>query len=173
MNHFHDTLMPINIRQVEETDLPLLHGESEMPYLQFLYHTAYQGMKRGEQMMWVVETVEDGIIGHIFVQFKSLHASLADGTERAYFYSFHVYSDHRSKGVGTCLLRFLEDNLRERGFQIVTLTVEKENSRARLFYERNGYLITGTEVVNVRSDHINGKWERTEKTAWRMEKCIL
>ena len=173
MNLLHEPLLPITIRKVEEGDLVMLRGESEAPYLQFLYNTAYQGMKRGEQMMWVVEAVEEGIIGHIFVQFKSLHATLADGTERAYFYSFHVYSDHRSKGVGTYLLRFLEGDLRKRGFQIVTLTVEKENKRARRFYERNGYLVAGTEVVNVRSDHVNGKWERTEKTAWRMEKRIL
>ncbi len=173
MNPLNEPLLPINIRQAEEADLVLLHSESGKPYLQFLYHTAYQGMKRGEQMMWVVETVGDGIIGHIFVQFKSLHSTLADGTERAYFYSFHVYSGHRCKGVGTHLLRFLEADLRKRGFQIVTLTVEKENKRARRFYERNGYLIAGTEVVNVRSDYVNGKWERTEKTAWRMEKRIL
>ena len=173
MNHLYDTLLPIAIRKVEETDLSSLRGESEKPYLQFLYQTAYQGMKRGEQMMWVVEAAEEGIIGHIFVQFKSLHATLADGTERAYFYSFHVYSDHRSKGVGTRLLCFLEADLKKRGFQIVTLTVEKENKRARRFYERNGYLVAGIEVVNVRSDHVNGKWERTEKTAWRMEKRIL
>ena len=70
-------------------------------------------------------------------------------------------------------MRFLEADLKKRGFQIVTLTVEKENKRARRFYERNGYLIAGTEVVNVRSDHVNGKWERIEKTAWRMEKRIL
>jgi len=163
----------IHIRQAVEADLPFLRGESEAPYLKFLFHTAFQGMKRDEQIMWVVEKEGQGVVGHVFVQFKSIRNTLADGVERAYFYSFHVYQEYRGFGVGTQLLKHLEADLLRRGFQIVTLTVAKENERARELYQRNGYLVTGTEVINVRSNQVHGEWKRDEELAWRMEKRLF
>ena len=165
-------MKPIHIRVAVEEDLPYLRGESEAPYLKFLFHTAYQGMKRGEQVMWAAECEGVGLVGHVFVQFKSIRPTLADGAERAYFYSFHVYDNYRGQGVGTLLLKHLEADLQERGFKIVTLTVEKRNERARQLYQRNGYLVAGEEVINVRSNQINGEWQRIEELAWRMEKLI-
>jgi len=38
-----------------------------------------------------------------------------------------------------------ERELRARGFEAVELGVERDNPRARLFYQRAGYVVTGAE----------------------------
>ncbi|NSW53141.1 MAG: GNAT family N-acetyltransferase [Anaerolineae bacterium] len=160
------------IRTAQEHDLPLLRGESDEPYLQFLFQTAYAAMQRGEQVMWVADLPGNGIVGQVFVQFQSVRPTLANGVDRAYFYSFHVVPEYRGKGVGTRLLQTVESDLQSRGYALVTLTVDKQNERARLLYERNGYHVVGEEVVNVNSEKVNCRWVRIEETAWRMEKRI-
>ena len=167
-------LSRVVIRKAVESDLPHMRGESNAPYLQFLFQTAYQGMLRGEQVLWVAEHAGiAGLVGQVFVQFKSVRETLADGVERAYFYSFHVAEPYRRNGLGSHLLNWLENDLRGRGFSLVTLTVEKENTQARRLYERHGYRLVGEEVVNVRSERVDEVWTRIEEYAWRMEKPLF
>lgn len=173
MNELMHPLAGLVIRHAEERDLPLLGGESEAAYLQFLFQTAFAAMLRGEQVLWVAEMPDwEGLLGQVFVQFQSVRPTLADGRERAYFYSFHVAPAFRGKGVGTLLLQTIEADLRKRGFSLATLTVDKKNDRARLLYERNGYHVVGEEVVNVHSEKVDCRWVRLEEMAWRMEKRI-
>lgn len=172
VDHERD-LEDLVIRIAEERDLPLMGGESDEPYLQFLFQTAFAAMQRGEQVMWVAELPgQEELLGQVFVQFQSVRPTLADGVDRAYFYSFHVVPVYRGMGVGTRLLETIEEDLRKRGFSLVTLTVDKKNDRARLLYERNGYHVVGEEVVNVHSEKVNCRWVRIEELAWRMEKRI-
>lgn len=54
-------------------------------------------------------------------------------------FRLEVVETHRSKGVGTALIRALEALARARGFVRVGLGVGTGNRRARLLYERLGY----------------------------------
>lgn len=163
----------IVIRQVVEDDLPHLLCEENAVYLRFMFQSAFDSMRRGEQLLWVAEHVTDGIIGQLIVQFNSMRAQLADGTRRAYFYSFRVHPQWRRRGVGSYLLQHLEEDLRQRGFRMLTLTVEKNNEAARRLYERHGYHVVGTEMVNRHTNKVNGRWQEAEELAWRMEKQLF
>ncbi|NCV80260.1 MAG: GNAT family N-acetyltransferase [Actinobacteria bacterium] len=48
-------------------------------------------------------------------------------------------------GIGTQILKVAEGVARDLGFEGLQLRVIQENFRARLLYEREGFLITGTE----------------------------
>ena len=159
------------IRQAVETDLPYLLSESNAVYMQFLFQSAYQGMLRGEQIMWVAER-NAVIIGQVFVQFSSMRPQLANGVDRAYFYSFRVDPTCRGQGIGSKLMNAMEEDLRSRGFTSVTLTVAKTNDRAIRLYERLGYHIVGSETVHHNTQKINNQWKRVKEEAWRMEKGI-
>lgn len=161
----------IIIRHVVEADIPYLLCETDAVYMQFLFQSAYQGMRRGEQLMWAVER-EGKIIGQVFVQYSSMRPHLANGIDRAYFYSFRVDPACRSQGVGSRLMSTMEEDLRRRGFSIVTLTVAKSNHRAIQLYERLGYRIAGSETINRNRKMESDRWERVEEEAWRMEKRL-
>lgn len=159
------------IREAIEEDLPFLLSESDAVYMQFLFQSAFQGAQRGEQFMWVVEC-EGIIIGQVFVQYSSMRPQLANGIDRAYFYSFRVAPDYRNQGVGSMLLSTMENDLRMRGFTMVTLTVAKTNDRAIQLYTRLGYRIAGSETVHHNVKNGKNRWNREKEEAWRMEKRL-
>lgn len=159
------------IRHAVEDDIPFLLCETDAVYMQFLFQSAFHGMQRGEQLMWVVERNEK-IIGQVFVQYASMRPQLANGVDRAYFYSFRVDPSCRSQGVGSRLMAKVEEDLRKRGFSLLTLTVEKANQRAIQLYQRLGYRIVGSESVHKSQRTERDRWEQVETDAWRMEKRL-
>ncbi len=65
-----------------------------------------------------------------------------------------VVHDARGNGIGTALLRFLEDEARKRGAKLFTLNAQVS---ARRFYERAGYRALGpifddADIPHVRMD---------------------
>jgi GNAT superfamily N-acetyltransferase len=51
----------------------------------------------------------------------------------------YVVPDQRNHGIGTALLRAVEDESRARGAMLLEINVDGEDTDARRFYERNGY----------------------------------
>jgi ribosomal protein S18 acetylase RimI-like enzyme len=54
-----------------------------------------------------------------------------------------VIAELRSQGIGTLLMREAEQSIWDRGYRRVVLGVGVENTRARAFYERLGYVDPG------------------------------
>ena len=67
--------------------------------------------------------------------------------------SIYFLPEYIGKGYGTFLLKKCVDELKKLGFDRILLWVLEENSRARRFYERNGFTCSG-EYMN---DTIGGK----------------
>jgi GNAT superfamily N-acetyltransferase len=63
-------------------------------------------------------------------------------------YAVYVHPAHWGQGVGTALLRRAMAQLRDQGFQELTVWTLTENSQARTFYEKNGFLADGA-IKNV------------------------
>lgn len=72
-------------------------------------------------------------------QVTLLHHLSRRGGTRAQVESVRVADDERGRGVGTDLMRWVEDWARERGAALVQLTTDKRRSDAHRFYERLGY----------------------------------
>ncbi len=75
-----------------------------------------------------------------------------------------VRPEHRGRGIGTALVRELEDRLRRRGWSWARLGVEQSNPDARRLYERLGYRVVGVEVDGwdeLRADGTIGRYETT------------
>jgi len=86
MDEQTSALTGIVIRQAAEDDLPHLLCEANAVYLRFMFQSAFDSMRRGEQLLWVAEHATDGIIGQLIVQFNSMRAQLADGTSLFLFF---------------------------------------------------------------------------------------
>ncbi|MBN2046543.1 MAG: GNAT family N-acetyltransferase [Anaerolineaceae bacterium] len=161
------------IRHMRESELSLLEWDGAFKHFRLMFESAYRGVLRGENVMWVAELPGVGIIGQVFVQMTSYRPELANGIDRAYFFSFRVKSAYRGLGIGTQMLNVMENDLRSRMFKIITLTVSKENDRARKLYERLGYRIVAHEPGFWRYQDDQGIWQTVDEPAWRMAKKIV
>lgn len=162
----------VMIRTMVEADLPGLEWEGEFRHFRRVYAEAYQRMQRGLSVLWVAEHPGHGLVGQVFIQLICDRPELADGVERAYLYSFRVRPEYRSFGLGTRIMEAVEEDLRERGFQYVTLNVARDNPRAQQLYIRRGYHVVAPEAGIWSYPDDKGAWHRVEEPAWRMEKSI-
>ena len=166
-------LSEVEIRIGREEDLPALEWQGELIQFRKLYRQVYQNACDGRASIWVAELERAGIIGQVFVQFSSSRKELADGEIRAYIYGFRVRPAYRGSGVGTHLLKQVEQDLQKRRFRWVTLNVSRQNLAAQRFYKRNGYQIVAAEAGRWSYlDHM-GKRREVDEPAWRMQKNLL
>ena len=63
----------------------------------------------------------------------------------AYIAQFYLSPKLCHKGFGSIILSQVEEMIKEKGFKKVKLNCLFDNKSGRHFYEKNGYLFTGTE----------------------------
>jgi ribosomal protein S18 acetylase RimI-like enzyme len=160
------------IRKATDQDLIHLEWDGEYRHFRKLYQEIYESSKKGDAILWVVELNGTGIIGQVFIQLDSVRKDLADGRARAYLYGFRIQPEYRNLGIGSYLLRYVEEDLVSRGFLKVCLNVGRENIDACRLYDRNGYQIVGVEAGNWSYVDENGLRKQVNEPAWRMEKLL-
>ncbi len=167
-----DWVQKVIIRHIQESDLPALEWDGEFAHFRRVYADAYRRSMRGGLVMWVAELPDGGIIGQVFIQLNSNRKELADGRRKAYLYSFRIKPEYRSAGLGSRVLDVVEDDLRERGYNSVTLNVAKDNIGAQRLYERHGYRVVAHEPGVWSYPDETGQWQLVNEPAWRMEKRL-
>lgn len=160
------------IRQAGWEDLAALEWNGEYTHYRRLYQEIYQSTCRGKALMWVADLPGEEIIGQIFVQLDSSRNELANGRNRAYVYGFRVKSAYQGAGIGTRLLRTVEDDLRLRKFEWVTLNVSRANQEARRFYDRLGYHVVAADPGQWTYFDDQGRKRQVNEPAWRMLKSL-
>jgi len=165
-------LARVQIRHMVEDDLPALEWNGEYAHFRRVYLDAFERFQRGLSVLWVAELPGAGIIGQVFIQLICDRPELADGSNRAYLYSFRVRPEYRSAGVGSQIMQVVFDDLRQRGFRSLTLNVAKDNPRARKLYEHNHFRIVAHEPGRWTYQDEKGGWQTVEEPAWRMERRL-
>lgn len=169
-NQEPDWISRIQIRPIQEADLPGLEWDGEYRHFRRLYAEIFDSSQRGRSLMWVVDLEGTGIIGQLFVQLNSARTELANGMTRAYIYGFRIRPLYRGNGLGTSMMKIVEADLKRRGYKKITLNVGRDNPEARRLYERLGYRVVANEpgYWSYRDD--NGELHDVHEPAWRMEK---
>jgi len=167
-----DWMSRVVIRQMVATDLAGLEWDGEYSHFRRVYADAYQRSVSGSAVLWVADLPGEGIIGQVFLQLECDRSELADGRRRAYLYSFRIRPQFRRAGLGTKIMEMVEEFLRHRGFQSVTLNVAKTNVDAQRLYLRRGYHIVAHEPGIWSYPDEKGAWHQVEEPAWRMEKRL-
>ena len=160
------------IRQVTEADLPALEWQGEYTKYRRMFASLYKESRNGRNLLWVVTLPEGEIIGQVFVMLKSSEQEAADGQTRAYIFAFRVKTSWRSRGVGVHLMKFVEKDLRSRGFKFVTLNVSKDNHGALRLYKRLGYKVIGSRSGSWSFRDHEGNLQHVHEPAWRMIKGL-
>lgn len=171
--HQNRFLDRVTIRHLEKRDLKALEWEGEFIHFRKMYSDSYKRMQNGDIIMWVADLPATGIIGQVFIQLSCGRPELANGTDRAYLYSFRIRPAFRNLGLGSLILKTVEQDLIKRGYKTLTLNVAKDNPRARRLYERHGYKVVDHEPgVWSYLDH-EGLWRHVNEPAWRMQKTLI
>ncbi len=163
---------PVCIRQAEKADLTALEWDGEYRHFRRLYADTFMMVEQGIASIWIAEIDGSGLIGQCFVSLKRNRPELADGSVRAYIYGFRVKPTYRNRGIGTHIMTTIEEDLRERKFEQITLNVGQDNHAARRFYERLGYMVIGSDPGYW--SYIDDKDRRIDmhEPAWRMVKTL-
>lgn len=165
-------LLGLTVRKISRSDLSALEWEGQYQRYRRVFASLYSSVLNGKTLMWIVETREQKIIGQAFVMLHSSDRDAADGSIRAYIFSFRIRPEWQNKGVGTGLMEFVEADLYQRGFSFTTLNVAKDNPAALRLYQRLGYKIIGSRSgIWSYIDH-NGVQQHVNEPAWRMMKKI-
>jgi len=149
-----------------------MEWDGEFRHFRRVYLDAYQRMQRGQSILWVAALPTKQLVGQVFIQFFCDRPELADGISRAYLYSFRIRKPFRSQGFGSRMMDVVEDDLRQRGFEYVTLNVARDNPRAQQLYVRRGFYVVAPEPGVWSYPDEKGAWQRVEEPAWRMEKIL-
>ena len=160
------------IRPACEADLPILEWEGEYTHFRRVYAEVFQRTQLGLALMWVVELPKVGIIGQAFVQFNARSAALADGFRRAYVHSVRVRPAYRRQGIASTLMRALENDLAQRGYQQVTLNVVGTNKIAQEFYKNLGYRVIGKDPGQWSYYDDHNVLRRVNEPGWQMLKDL-
>ncbi len=160
------------IRPARRSDLPSLEWEGVYTHFRRVFERAYAYVLQGQAAMYLAEHPREGVVGQVFVQYVSSRPDLADGSRRAYVYSFRVKPAYRGQGIGTRLMQAAEADLRARGFRLVTLNVAKDNPLARRLYERLGYRVVADDPGQWSYEDHRGERRFVSEPAWRMEKSL-
>jgi ribosomal protein S18 acetylase RimI-like enzyme len=147
------------ILTASETDLPAIASLAGV-----IWHAHYPGIISTEQIdymladMYSLETLREEIrlrairyerllVGEEFAGFAS-HGP----TEQPKLFKLHKIYLHpawHGRGLGSLLLRHCEREACKLGADRLVLTVNKRNSKAIAAYQRNGFSITDSVVVNI------------------------
>ena len=71
------------------------------------------------------------------------------GADEMKLYKLYVHPDDQRRGLGSHLLKHVEDVTSRRGLRSLCLTVNKENHKAIAAYRKNGFSIRDSIVANI------------------------
>lgn len=168
----HRLVDSISVRVAKLPDLPRLEWGGELVHFRNIFTDAYRNFEHGTGLIWIAEETSFGLVGQAMVSLLSNRHDLSDGKSKAYLYGFRVRPNFQNQGVGTLLMNAIEDDLRMRGYQILTLNVAKTNSSALRLYKRLGYEIVSPEPGEWSYVDHEGHRREVREPAWRMEKLL-
>lgn len=164
--------VPIIIRQAERSDVSKLEWFGQFSHFRLLIRKAYREQVHGRRILLVADF--NGFpVGQVIIQLNSTNPHIADGSTRAYLYSFRVLDLFQGMGIGTRLLSEAEMLLRDRGFSYTTLSVAINNPNAYRLYRRSGYYVLGQDPGRWSYMDQYGITHEVEEPCYIMEKNLI
>lgn len=136
--------LDVVIRECRAEDLPALEWFSLFSQERALIQRLFEQHLRGEALMLTAE-VNGEASGQLWLDFRGRPDGLTGE-----IWGVRVMPCLQGRGIGSRLLRAAEAAMRMRGCRGAELGVEIDNPRARRLYERHGYSLDRTELVQHR-----------------------
>lgn len=130
--------IPLSVRELEPEDLPRLEWTGGPEHLRAIADDL-PAAATGHIDQLVVALTNGCLIGFGAVDYRKGH-------DAGRLWMLSVHETWQSLGVGTLLIRALEERIVARGKASAVIAVEHDNPRARDLYQRLGYLECGSEL---------------------------
>lgn len=130
--------IPITVRDLEAEDLPELDWTGESEHLRTIAENLAVGADGGLQQL-VLAVPNGRLVGFGAVD-------LRPPGETGTIWMLSVHEAWQSLGLGTVLIRALEQRIETVGRSVARIAVEHDNPRARALYLRLGYRETGSTL---------------------------
>lgn len=166
-----DITVPIVIRQVEQNDLPKLEIDGAFTKFRKVFQRGFREQQSGLRLMLIADS-NGAVAARLFILLKSSDNHIANGHTRAYLYSFYVVPVFRKMGLGTHMMHYAENLLQQRGFQVVSLAVSKENNGALRLYQRLGYAVVRDDPGQWSYTDHHGRTQQVKEPCWILEKQL-
>jgi ribosomal protein S18 acetylase RimI-like enzyme len=163
--------MPVQLRIAQSEDISKLEWFGQYRHYRNLFRVAYREQLKGGRLI-LIAAIHEFPIGHIFIQLKSGNVRIADGVQRAYFYSFRVMEMFRGEGLGSRLVQEAECLIVDRGYRFATIAVAKNNDGALRLYRRLGYQIFASDPGQWSYVDHRGVKRFVEEPCWLLEKQV-
>lgn len=163
--------LPITIHKASAEDLRKLEWYGQFIHYRNLFRRSYKDQTKGRRLLLVADS-GDYPIARLFLQFRGQNKHMANGSSRAYLYSFCVMEMFRGRGIGSRLLDAAEHLLTRRNFRIATIAVAKDNPRALQLYLRRGYSKFGEEQGKWEYKDHRGRLCQVHEPCWLLEKRL-
>lgn len=170
----HDELaiqLSMTLRIAQAQDIKKLEWYGQFAHYRNLFRRSYKEQEIGNRLLLVMDC--DGFpIARLFIQFLSNNLNIANGSDRAYLYSFTVMELFRNKGIGTKMLASAEEILRGRGYKMATISVAKDNPRALHLYQRMKYVTFAEDKGQWQYRDQFGKIRLVSEPCWLLQKYL-
>jgi ribosomal protein S18 acetylase RimI-like enzyme len=158
--------LPVIIRPCRGTDLADLEWFGLLTEYRQTIAEAFQRFQKGESLMLVAE-VNHFPAGQVWVDLSKRRAE-AIGV----LWALRVFIPFQSLGIGTALIASAEERLKELGFHISELGVERDNVQAKQLYERLGYEMVRESVEEWQYTPPGGVTVHVTSEEWIMHKFL-
>lgn len=153
----------VAILPASEEDLPAISKLASV-----IWHECYPGIITREQIeymlakMYSLETLRAELQAGIRYEQLRVETELtgfasfgpAEQTDAIKLHKLYLYSVLRGRGLGTSLLRHCENEARKLGGRQLILNVNKHNRKAIEVYQKNGFSIADSVVVDIGSGFV-------------------
>lgn len=147
-------------------------GEEHLPAIaelaRVIWHECYPGIITREQIdymltrMYSVETLEAELRSGIRYERLLIDDELAgfasfgptEQTEVIKLHKLYLHPKQQGRGFGTVLLKHCEDEARKLAAKRLLLNVNKHNNKAIAMYQRNGFSVADSVVVDIGSGFV-------------------
>ena len=169
----------IHFRIAEESDLPLLEWYGQYEHFRNLFRLTYEGQRKGERLMLLAD-INGFPVGQIFILFnqRATMWQMMMGRrgkppeQRGYLYALRVMDHLQGFGIGTRLIMKAEEIMHETGCAWTTISVAKDNPRAKKLYERLGYHVYMEDEGRWSYVDHTGKTVHVHEPCWMLEKRL-
>lgn len=163
--------LEVAVRPAIAEDIPRLEWGGEFWRLRSRFERAFREQQAGRRLLLIAD-VRGYPVGRLFVQLARGNPLYANGTSRAYLYSFSVLEALRGNGIGTLLLETAERYLADHGYRWATIAAAKDNDGALRLYERRGYRMFREDPGVWSYTDPAGDEHEVEEPSWVLQKRL-
>lgn len=130
--------MKLNIRKLDAAEINKVSHLYDEPENPSFMEKRKEKIVAGIQDIYVLEN-ENNIIGEVTIVYDDVHDGFTIKGQRVYMEALRIEQDYQGKGYGQHLINKVIENIKNQGYQEITIGVEDDNLNAKHIYYKLGF----------------------------------